>query len=260
MLAKRYYIKSTLSHSIVPVLSLLLIKQWHQNNMKKKDIRILLVDDEPDILEIVSYNLTAEGYEVFTAKNGLDGVAKAKKKQPHLVILDVMMPEMDGIEACELLRKTSGLENIVIAFLTARGEDYSQMAGFDAGADDYITKPIKPKVLVSKVNALLRRVLKDEDSQEDITQVGDIIINREEYKIVKKGKEIILPRKEFELLALLTSKPSKVFKREVILDKVWGNEVVVGGRTIDVHIRKLREKIGEEHFKTVKGVGYKFVL
>ena len=260
MLAKRYYIKSTLSHSIVPVLSLLLIKQWHQNNMKKKDIRILLVDDEPDILEIVSYNLTAEGYEVFTAKNGLDGVAKAKKKQPHLVILDVMMPEMDGIEACELLRKTSGLENIVIAFLTARGEDYSQMAGFDAGADDYITKPIKPKVLVSKVNALLRRVLKDEDSQEDITKVGDIIINREEYKIVKKGKDIILPRKEFELLSLLTSKPSKVFKREVILDKVWGNEVVVGGRTIDVHIRKLREKIGEEHFKTVKGVGYKFVL
>jgi two-component system alkaline phosphatase synthesis response regulator PhoP len=228
--------------------------------MKKKDIKILLVDDEPDILEIVSYNLTAEGYEVFTAKNGLEGVSKAKKKQPHLVILDVMMPEMDGIEACELIRKTSGLENTVIAFLTARGEDYSQMAGFDAGADDYITKPIKPKVLVSKVNALLRRHLKDESTEEDITKVGDIIINREEYKIVKKGKEIILPRKEFELLSLLASKPSKVFKREVILDKVWGNEVVVGGRTIDVHIRKLREKIGEEHFKTVKGVGYKFVL
>jgi two-component system alkaline phosphatase synthesis response regulator PhoP len=167
---------------------------------------------------------------------------------------------MDGIEACEILRKTKGLENTVITFLTARGEDYSQVAGFDAGADDYITKPIKPKVLVSKVNALLRRLLKDEDPEEDITQVGDIIINREEYKIVKKGIEIILPRKEFELLALLTSKPSKVFKREVILDKVWGNEVVVGGRTIDVHIRKLREKIGEEHFKTVKGVGYKFVL
>ncbi len=228
--------------------------------MKKKDIRILLVDDEPDILEIISYNLAAEGYEVFTAKNGLDGVAKAKKKQPHLIILDVMMPEMDGIEACEILRKTSGLENTIITFLTARGEDYSQVAGFDAGADDYITKPIKPKVLVSKINALLRRRIKDENPQEDITQVGDIIINREEYKIVKKGKEIILPRKEFELLSLLTSKPSKVFKREVILDKVWGNEVVVGGRTIDVHIRKLREKIGEEHFKTVKGVGYKFVL
>lgn len=249
-----------LSHSLVMVLSLLLRKQLHHISMKKKDIKILLVDDEPDILEIVSYNLTAEGYEVFTAKNGLEGVAKAKKKQPHLVILDVMMPEMDGIEACELLRKTSGLENTVITFLTARGEDYSQMAGFDAGADDYITKPIKPKVLVSKVNALLRRHLKDESPEEDITKVGDIIINREEYKIVKKGKEIILPRKEFELLSLLASKPSKVFKREVILDKVWGNEVVVGGRTIDVHIRKLREKIGEEHFKTVKGVGYKFVL
>lgn len=228
--------------------------------MKKKDIRILLVDDEPDILEIVSYNLSAEGYDVFTAKNGLDAVAKAKKKLPHLIVLDVMMPEMDGIEACEILRKTSGLENTVITFLTARGEDYSQVAGFDAGADDYITKPIKPKVLVSKVNALLRRTLKDEEQDEDITKVGDIVINREEYKIVKNGKEIILPRKEFELLALLTSKPSKVFKREVILDKVWGNEVVVGGRTIDVHIRKLREKIGEEHFKTVKGVGYKFVL
>lgn len=228
--------------------------------MKKKDIRILLVDDEPDILEIVSYNLSAEGYDVFTAKNGLDAVAKAKKKLPHLIVLDVMMPEMDGIEACEILRKTSGLENTVITFLTARGEDYSQVAGFDAGADDYITKPIKPKVLVSKVNALLRRTLKDEEPDEDITKVGDIVINREEYKIVKNGKEIILPRKEFELLALLTSKPSKVFKREVILDKVWGNEVVVGGRTIDVHIRKLREKIGEEHFKTVKGVGYKFVL
>jgi len=228
--------------------------------MKKKDIKILLVDDEPDILEIVSYNLSAEGYNVFTAKNGADGVAKAKKKLPDLIILDVMMPEMDGIEACEIMRKTSGLENSIITFLTARGEDYSQVAGFEAGADDYITKPIKPKVLVSKVNALLRRRIKDQKPQEDITTVGDIVINREEYKIVKSGKEIILPRKEFELLALLTSKPSKVFKREVILDKVWGNEVVVGGRTIDVHIRKLREKIGDDHFKTVKGVGYKFVL
>jgi len=228
--------------------------------MKKKDIKILLVDDEPDILEIVSYNLSAEGYDVYTAKNGADGVAKAKKKQPHLIILDVMMPEMDGIEACEIIRRTPGLENTVITFLTARGEDYSQVAGFDAGADDYITKPIKPKVLVSKVNALLRRLKQEDSSQADITKVGDIVIDREEYKIVKKGKEIILPRKEFELLALLTSKPSKVFKREVILDKVWGNEVVVGGRTIDVHIRKLREKIGEDHFKTVKGVGYKFVL
>lgn len=228
--------------------------------MKKKDITILLVDDEPDILEILSYNLSSEGYEIITAKNGAEGVSKAKKKLPNLIILDVMMPEMDGIEACEIMRKTPGLENTIITFLTARGEDYSQVAGFDAGADDYITKPIKPKVLVSKVNALLRRLSKEDGPVEDITKVGDIVINREEYKIINQGEEIILPRKEFELLALLTSKPNKVFKREVILDRVWGNEVVVGGRTIDVHIRKLREKIGEDHFKTVKGVGYKFVL
>ncbi len=228
--------------------------------MKNKDIRILLVDDEPDILEIVGYNLSSEGYEVSTAKNGADGVAKAKKKKPHLIILDVMMPEMDGIEACEIIRNTPGLEETIITFLTARGEDYSQVAGFDAGADDYITKPIKPKVLVSKVKALLRRLKEDKKEVEDIVKVGNIVINREEYKIVNNGQELVLPRKEFELLSLLTSKPSKVFKREVILDKVWGNEVVVGGRTIDVHIRKLREKIGDHHFKTVKGVGYKFVL
>tara|TARA_R110000868_G_scaffold125037_2_gene330347 strand:+ start:11822 stop:12508 length:687 start_codon:yes stop_codon:yes gene_type:complete len=228
--------------------------------MKKKDIRILLVDDEPDILEILSYNLSSEGYEVFTAKNGVEGVTKAKKKQPHLIILDVMMPEMDGIEACEIIRNTPGLENTIITFLTARSEDYSQVAGFDAGADDYITKPIKPKVLVSKVKALLRRLKEDEAEVDDIVTVGDIVINREEYKIINKGVELTLPRKEFELLALLASKPNKVFKREVILDKVWGNEVVVGGRTIDVHIRKLREKIGDDNFKTVKGVGYKFIL
>ena len=231
-----------------------------KNLMKKKDIRILLVDDEPDILEILSYNLSSEGYEVFTAKNGVEGVTKAKKKQPHLIILDVMMPEMDGIEACEIIRNTPGLENTIITFLTARSEDYSQVAGFDAGADDYITKPIKPKVLVSKVKALLRRLKEDEAEVDDIVTVGDIVINREEYKIINKGVELTLPRKEFELLALLASKPNKVFKREVILDKVWGNEVVVGGRTIDVHIRKLREKIGDDNFKTVKGVGYKFIL
>ncbi|RNC92567.1 MAG: DNA-binding response regulator [Allomuricauda sp.] len=228
--------------------------------MKKKDIKILLVDDEPDILEIISYNLSAEGYEVFTAKNGVEGVAKAKKKRPHLIILDVMMPEMDGIEACETIRATPGLESTIITFLTARGEDYSQVAGFDAGADDYITKPIKPKVLTSKVKALLRRLKDDKTEVDEIVRVGNIVINHEEYKIINNGTELVLPRKEFELLSLLTSKPNKVFKREVILDKVWGNEVVVGGRTIDVHIRKLREKIGEDHFKTVKGVGYKFVL
>lgn len=228
--------------------------------MKKKDIRILLVDDEPDILEILKYNLSSEGYEVFTASDGAEGVEKAKKKNPHLIILDVMMPEMDGIEACEKIRSLKGMENTIITFLTARGEDYSQVAGFDAGADDYITKPIKPKVLVSKVKALLRRLKDDAPDSEEIIKLGKLEINREEYKVVNKGEEITLPRKEFELLALLASKPDKVFKREVILDKVWGQEVVVGGRTIDVHIRKLREKIGDDHFKTVKGVGYKFVL
>lgn len=226
--------------------------------MKKKDIKILLVDDEPDILEIVGYNLSSEGYQLSTANNGVEAIAKAKRIKPHLIILDVMMPEMDGIEACENIRKDSSLSNTIITFLTARGEDYSQVAGFDAGADDYITKPIKPKVLVSKVKALLRR-LKNDEGNAQIVKVGNIVINREEYKIEKDGDEIILPRKEFELLSLLASRPGKVFKREEILDKVWGNEVIVGGRTIDVHIRKLREKIGEGHFKTVKGVGYKYV-
>lgn len=219
-----------------------------------------MVDDEPDILEIVSYNLSAEGFKVFTANNGAEGVEKAKRKRPHLILLDVMMPEMDGIEACETIRRIPGMEDTVIAFLTARGEDYSQVAGFEAGADDYITKPIKPKVLVSKVKALLRRLKDDTGPSEDIVEVGPLVINREEYKIENDGTEIILPRKEFELLSLLTSKPGKVFKREVILERVWGSEVVVGGRTIDVHIRKLREKIGDDYFKTVKGVGYKFVI
>jgi two-component system, OmpR family, alkaline phosphatase synthesis response regulator PhoP len=227
--------------------------------MKKKDIKILLVDDEPDILEIVGYNLTQEGYQIFTAENGKEAVAVAKKQIPHLIIMDVMMPEMDGMEACEIIRKTPELSHTVITFLTARSEDYSMVAGFDAGADDYISKPIKPKVLVSKVKALLRRFKEENIASENIN-LGDIIINREEYKIVKDNVEIVLPRKEFELFYLLASKPGKVFKREDILDKVWGSEVVVGGRTIDVHIRKLREKIGEELFKTIKGVGYKFEL
>jgi two-component system alkaline phosphatase synthesis response regulator PhoP len=226
--------------------------------MNKKDIKILLVDDEPDILEIVGYNLSNEGYQVITAENGLEAVKKAKKELPHLIILDVMMPEMDGIEACEIIRKNPDLKDTLITFLTARGEDYSQVAGFDAGADDYITKPIKPKVLVSKVKALLRR-FKEQEGVNDNVKIGNLVINREEYKIILKGTEIVLPRKEFELLSLLASKPGKVFKREEILDKVWGNEVVVGGRTIDVHIRKLREKIGDDSFKTIKGVGYKFV-
>ncbi len=227
--------------------------------MKKKDIKILLVDDEPDILEIVGYNLSAEGYQVITGENGVEAVEKAKKHKPHLIILDVMMPDMDGIEACERIREQSDLSETIITFLTARGEDYSQVAGFDAGADDYIAKPIKPKVLVSKVKALLRRLKSTESNTDAIVKLGDLVIYKEEYKITSKGKEITLPRKEFELLSLLTTKPGKVFKREEILDKVWGNDVVVGGRTIDVHIRKLREKIGDKSFKTVKGVGYKFV-
>lgn len=226
--------------------------------MKKSDITILVVDDDPDILEILSYNLNAEGYKVVVAENGVEALKKAKKKKPHLVILDVMMPEMDGIEACEQIRNTKGLEDTLITFLTARGEDYSQVAGFDAGADDYITKPVKPKVLMSKVKALLRRFKSDTKSS-SIYTIGDIIINRDEYKVTSEENEMTLPRKEFELLSLLTSEPNKVFKRDDILNTVWGNEVVVGGRTIDVHIRKLREKLGNHKFKTVKGVGYKFV-
>ena len=226
--------------------------------MKKKDIKILLVDDEPDILEIVGYNLLQEGYQIVTAANGREAVATAKSELPQLIIMDVMMPEMDGMEACESIRKIPELSNVIIAFLTARNEDYSQVAGFDAGADDYINKPIKPKLLVSKVKALLRRLKSEEKQNSETLNVGGIEINREEYKIIKDEIEIVLPRKEFELFYLLASKPGKVFKREEILDKVWGNDVIVGGRTIDVHIRKLREKIGDDFFKTIKGVGYKF--
>ena len=227
--------------------------------MNKRDVKILLVDDEPDILEIVGYNLKNQGYQVYSANNGVEALKTSKKIIPNLILLDIMMPEMDGIETCEKIRTLKSLENTLIAFLTARNEDYSQVAGFDAGADDYITKPIKPKVLISKVKSLLRR-LKAESQQDSIVEVGNITINREEYLVLKDKGKIFLPRKEFELLSLLTSKPGKVFKRDTILNRVWGNEVVVGGRTIDVHIRKLREKLGETHFKTVKGVGYKFVI
>jgi two-component system alkaline phosphatase synthesis response regulator PhoP len=228
--------------------------------MKNSDIKILLVDDEPDILEIVGYNLKNEGYKIYTAKNGIEAVESAKKHTPHLIILDIMMPEMDGIEACEKIRATKGLENVLITFFTARSEDYSQMAGFDVGADDYITKPIKPKVLISKIKALLRRVDDVSGADTEKIKIGDFIIDREEYVIIKNGEKMSLPRKEFELFALLASKPGKVFKRDDILNQVWGNEVVVGGRTIDVHIRKLREKLGDDNFKTIKGVGYKFVI
>ena len=225
--------------------------------MRKRITKILLVDDDPDILEIVSYNLVQEGFEIFTASNGKEAILKAIKEVPDLIIMDVMMPEMDGMEACENIRRIPALNHVIITFLTARSEDYSQVAGFDAGADDYITKPIKPKLLVSKVKALLRRI-KDQDKNSETINIHGIEINREEYKIIKDDVVIALPRKEFELFYLLASKPGKVFKREEILEKVWGSDVVVGGRTIDVHIRKLREKIGDRLFKTLKGIGYKF--
>lgn len=217
--------------------------------------KILLVDDEPDILEFLSYNLRNENFEVFTADNGQTGIEIALRENPDLIILDVMMPGMDGIETCSEIRKNSRLKNKLVAFLTARNEDYTQIAGFDAGADDYIQKPIKPKVLVSRVKALLRRSSGQPDSS---IEVGGLHINRERYFVKKGDHQITLPKKEFELLALLVSKPGKVFTREEILEKVWGEEVVVGDRTIDVHIRKLREKLGDEYFHTVKGVGYKF--
>ena len=221
--------------------------------------KILLVDDEPDILEFLSYNLKKEGYNVFTANNGREAVVVAKKENPHLIILDVMMPDMDGIETCSEIREIQGLKDVMIAFLTARNEDYSQIAGFDVGADDYINKPIKPRVLISRIKALLRRQSNGGGSSStDKVDMGGIKIDRERYLVIQDGKEINLPKKEFELLALLASKPGKVFTREVILDKVWGGDVVVGDRTIDVHIRKLREKLGEDFIKTVKGIGYKF--
>lgn len=224
--------------------------------MKKKDTKILLVDDEPDVIEIIKFNLDQEGYQVKTATNGSEAVKKAKKTFPHLIIMDVMMPEMDGIEACEILRKDPKFNNTIIMFLTARGEDYSYVAAFDAGADDYVTKPIKPKILVSKIKALLRRLKKEEEIEK--LRFGKLIIDKEQYEVTQNGNTLSLPRKEFELLFLLASKPDKVVKREKIMEIVWGSEVVVGDRTIDVHIRKLREKIGDKYFKTVKGVGYKF--
>lgn len=219
--------------------------------------KILVVDDEEDILEFLSYNLSKEGAKVYTANNGLTAIEKAKKKAPDLILLDVMMPEMDGVETCMQLRESNETKNIVIAFLTARGEDYSQIAGFDAGADDYITKPIKPRVLISRIKALLRRK-EGSDSGQGVSELKSLKIDRDRYIVIKDEAELNLPKKEFELLALLISVPGKVFTREKILSSVWGDEVVVGDRTIDVHIRKLREKIGNNHIKTIKGVGYKF--
>ena len=228
-----------------------------------KHQKILLVDDESDIREFISYNLSKEGYNVSTANNGKEAIKKAVDLKPHLIILDVMMPEMDGIETCSQLREIQELNSTIIAFLTARGEDYSQIAGFEAGGDDYITKPIKPKVLISRVKALLKRYkgiqeTKNEGSENTI-EIAGLIIDKEKYIVLKGEEELILPRKEFELLALLASKKNKVFTRDEIYTSVWGDNIIVGDRTIDVHIRKLREKIGNELIKTIKGVGYKFV-
>lgn len=224
--------------------------------MELNDIKILLVDDETDVLDFMKYNLEKEGFWVYTARNGEEGIQLAKKVNPHLIILDLMMPKMDGIETCRELRSLPEFKNTLITFLTARDEDYSQIAGFEVGADDYITKPIKPRVFISRIRALMRRFETNENAAK-IT-IGDIEIDRERYLVIKGGKEISLPRKEFELLNLLASKPGRVFKRNEILSKVWGNDTIVGDRTIDVHIRKLREKIGDDYFKTIKGIGYKF--
>jgi len=229
--------------------------------MELNEYKILIVDDEIDILEFLSYNLKKEGFKVYTAENGAEAVKVAAKKHPHLILMDVMMPVMEGMEACQKIRQMEGFDNVIIAFLTARGEDYSQIAGFEAGADDYIMKPIKPKVLISRLKALLKRYKENENNETDhpTISIGDLVIDKEKYLIYKNGKEISLPRKEFSLLLLLISKPQKAFTREEIFSKVWGNDIIVGDRTIDVHIRKLREKIGDNHIVTIKGIGYKFV-
>lgn len=228
--------------------------------MGPREIKILLVDDEPDIIEILSFNLKQEGYNVFSASNGKEAIDKARKIKPHLIIMDVMMPVMDGIESCELIREDKTINDVVIMFLTARGEDFSQLAAFDAGADDYVTKPVKPKIFISKVKAMLRRKIESQKPRIEKIEYDDLLIDKSEYNVVANNKPFSLPRKEFELLFLLASNPGKVITREKILEDIWGLGVVVGERTIDVHIRKLREKIGDSFFKTVKGVGYKFVI
>ena len=225
--------------------------------MGSENFKILLVDDEPDILEIISYTLKSDGYLVYTAENGVKAIKLAKKIKPHLIILDVMMPEMDGIEACSKLREIESLSKSMIIFLSARGEDFTQIAAFDAGADDYINKPVKPKILLKKISSISRRILSENNNTSNII-VGSLVIDRESYSVTLEKDEIALPRKEFELLYLLASKPGKVLTRDEIMFKVWGTQVVVGDRTIDVHVRKLREKIGEKYIKTIKGVGYKF--
>jgi two-component system alkaline phosphatase synthesis response regulator PhoP len=224
-----------------------------------KGKKILLIDDEQDILEILSYNLEKEGYQVFTANNGSEGIVKAKEIIPDLILLDVMMPEKDGIETCQEMRQIKELQKSLIVFLSARSEEFSQLAGFDAGANDYIVKIIKPKVLISKVNALLQLTTQVAE-QSKLIELGDLVIDKDNFKVTKNGEHFLLPKKEFDLLYLLASNTQKVFKREEILDKVWGNDVIVGERTIDVHIRRLREKLGDNSIQTLKGIGYKLVV
>lgn len=223
-------------------------------------LKILLVDDEPDILEFMEYNLKKENYIVFKASNGIDAIKLAKNERPDLIILDIMMPELDGIETCRALREMPEFKDTLIAFLTARNEEYSQIAGFDVGADDYISKPIKPRVLISRINALFKRynpVIGKTSEKSNVLHLGDLQIDREQYLVFRGSEKISLPKKEFELLVLLGTKPGKVFTREEIFERVWGNDVIVGDRTIDVHIRKLREKFGDELIRTVKGIGYR---
>ncbi len=221
-------------------------------------IKILIVDDEPDILEILRYNLEKEDYEVYTATDGEEGVGLAERHLPQLIILDIMMPKMDGVEVCRTLRAKEVFKHTIITFLTARNEDYSQIAALDVGGDDYITKPIRPRVFLSRIKALLRRLERASEAATEVIEAGNLVVNKERVSVQKDGREIELAKKEFELLHLLVSKPGKVFSREEIFNKVWGTDVIVGNRTIDVHIRKLREKIGDEYIKTIKGIGYKF--
>ena len=223
----------------------------------KESLKILVVDDDLDIIEILKYNLNNSGYFVKSANNGIKAIKKAKKFLPDIILMDVMMPEMSGIEACSEIRKIDQLNNTIIIFLSARSEDYTQISAYDAGADDYISKPVKPKILIKKISNIAKKI-KSQNTHSKILDFGSLKINREKYLVVNNKNEILLPRKEFELLFLLGSKPEKVFTREEIMNKVWGSLDVVGDRTIDVHIRKLREKIGEKHIKTIKGVGYKF--
>jgi two-component system, OmpR family, alkaline phosphatase synthesis response regulator PhoP len=226
--------------------------------MDNTTYKILIVDDEKDILEFVSYNLQKEGFQVITANNGLAGIEAAKQHLPHLVLLDIMMPEMDGIEVCRSLRQMEEFNQTMICFLTARGEDFTQIAALEAGGDDFVSKPIRPRLLVSRIKALLRRSGRSEDSKDAEMELGDLIINKENVSVHLKGEEVELAKKEFELLTLLASRPGKVFNRDEIFHKIWGSDVIVGNRTIDVHIRKLREKLGEDYIRTVKGIGYKF--